>query len=292
MELESGATAASEESESPPRSQASQASAALQADYARLIRNQSLQSQLGLTKSGIDLLEQMVVGDEESARAAQQVLESLVGQSDHDQRSQEADEAVANLSAEDESYVQKRVHRLKEDCRIALEAQQSEVQQEGRRSGSALDVGGSSSAGASSLSATPTCGQDAERTTTVPCYAGASMNTDVRPLRLRGPPRYGVYPRGWKPGMVFFIPFSDQKLADRFEVGAEGISYFLGANMVFYVGKKAANPGSASVHRSVATIRACAACWSPDPPMCPSCTKSMKQKKARVVTHEPVFRFF
>ena len=88
MELESGATAASEESESPPRSQASQASAALQADYARLIRNQSLQSQLGLTKSGIDLLEQMVVGDEESARAAQQVLESLVGQSDHDQRSQ------------------------------------------------------------------------------------------------------------------------------------------------------------------------------------------------------------
>ena len=78
MELESGATAASEESESPPRSQASQASAALQADYARLIRNQSLQSQLGLTKSGIDLLEQMVVGDKESARAAQQVLESLL----------------------------------------------------------------------------------------------------------------------------------------------------------------------------------------------------------------------
>jgi hypothetical protein len=142
MELESGATAASEESESPPRSQASQASAALQADYARLIRNQSLQSQLGLTKSGIDLLEQMVVGDEESARAAQQVLESLVGQSDHDQRSQEADEALANLSAENESYVQKRVHQLKEDCRIALEAQQSEVQQEGRPSRSALDVGG------------------------------------------------------------------------------------------------------------------------------------------------------
>ena len=71
----------------------------------------------------------------------------------------------------------------------------------------------------------------------MPCYASASMNTDVRPLPLRGPPRYGVYPRGWKPGMVFFIPFSDQKLADRFEVGAEGISYFLGANMVFYVGK-------------------------------------------------------
>ena len=88
MELKSGAIAASEEPESLPRSQASQASAALQADYARLVGNQSLQSQLGLTKSGIDLLEQMVVGDEECARAAQQVLESLVGQSDHDQRSQ------------------------------------------------------------------------------------------------------------------------------------------------------------------------------------------------------------
>ena len=88
MELESGAIAAIEEPESPPRSQESQASAALQVAYARLVGNQSLQSQLGLTKSGIDLLEQMVVGDEESARAAQQVLESLVGQSDHDQRSQ------------------------------------------------------------------------------------------------------------------------------------------------------------------------------------------------------------
>ena len=174
-----------------------------------------------------------------------------------------------DVARRDESKMQKRRNQLEEDCRIALEAQQSDMQQEGRRSGSALDVGGSASAGASSLSATPTCGQEAERTTTVPCYASASMNTDVRPLPLRGPPRYGVYPRGWKPGMVFFIPFSDQKLADRFEVGAEGISYFLGANMVFYVGKKAANPGSASVHRSVATIRACAACWSPDPPHVP-----------------------
>ena len=63
------------------------------------------------------------------------------------------------------------------------------------------------------------------------------MNTDVRQSPLSGPPRYGVYPSRWKPGMVFFIPFSDQKLADRFDVGAEGISYFLGANMVFYVGK-------------------------------------------------------
>ena len=60
-------------------------------------------------------------------------------------------------------------------------------------------------------------------------------------------------------------------------------------------GNEAANPGSAPVHRSVATIRACAACWSPDPPMCPSCTESRKQKKAHVpflVTHGPVFRFF
>ncbi len=55
------------------------------------------------------------------------------------------------------------------------------MQQEGRRSGSALDVGGSSFAGASSLSAAPACGQEAERTTTVPGYAGASMNThDLR----------------------------------------------------------------------------------------------------------------
>ena len=59
------------------------------------------------------------------------------------------------------------MRQLEHDCRLALEAQQSKVQQEGRRSGSALDVGGSSFAGASSLSATPTCGQDAERTTTV-----------------------------------------------------------------------------------------------------------------------------
>lgn len=33
--------------------------------------------------------------------------------------------------------------------------------------------------------------------------------------------------------MVFSIPFFEQKLADRFEVGDEGISYFLGASMVF-----------------------------------------------------------
>jgi hypothetical protein len=274
MELESGATAASEESESPPRSQASQASAALQADYARLIRNQSLQSQLGLTKSGIDLLEQMVVGDEESARAAQQVLESLVGQSDHDQRSQvdvsanqislwndsaqtmvmdacdfpldhtpdamdqlshapagfiscpswdwAADEAVANLSAEDESYVQKRVHQLKEDCRIA-------------------------------------CGKRTREN---------NDQTSSNRWNRRN------------------IKEEEEAVGDP-TVPAQHNLWHREAS-----GNKAANPGSASVHRSVATIRACAACWSPDPPMCPSCTKSMKQKKARVVTHEPVFRFF
>ena len=42
----------------------------------------------------------------------------------------------------DESKRQKRRNQLEEDCRLALEAQQSEVQQEGRPSGSALDVGG------------------------------------------------------------------------------------------------------------------------------------------------------
>ena len=77
----------------------------------------------------------------------------------------------------DESKRQKRRNQLEEDCRLALEAQQSEVQQEARRSGSALDVGGSSFAGASSLSATPACGQEAERTKTVPGYASASMHT-------------------------------------------------------------------------------------------------------------------
>ena len=42
----------------------------------------------------------------------------------------------------DERQRQKTRTQLKEDCRLALEAQQSEVQQEARRSGSALDVGG------------------------------------------------------------------------------------------------------------------------------------------------------
>ena len=51
------------------------------------------------------------------------------------------------VARRDESKRQKRRNQLEEDCRLALEAQQSEVQQEGRRSGSALDVGGSSSAG-------------------------------------------------------------------------------------------------------------------------------------------------
>ena len=72
MELKSGAIAASEEPESPR----SQASAAFQADYdyvvyARLCGNQSLQSQLGLSNSGIDLLVQIMQqmgSDAESTR--------------------------------------------------------------------------------------------------------------------------------------------------------------------------------------------------------------------------------
>ena len=63
-----------------------------------------------------------------------------------------------------------------EDCRFTLEVQQSEIQQEARRSGSAINVGGSSFAGVSSLSAAPACGQDAERTTTVSGYASANIN--------------------------------------------------------------------------------------------------------------------
>ena len=54
------------------------------------------------------------------------------------------------------------------------------MQQEGRRSRSALGVFGSSCAGALSLSAAPARGQETERTTTVPGYAGAS---DVEKLR-------------------------------------------------------------------------------------------------------------
>ena len=57
---------------------------------------------------------------------------------------------------------------LEHDCRFALEAQQSAVQQEGRRS---------SFAGASLLSVAPACGQEGERTTMVSGYAGASMHT-------------------------------------------------------------------------------------------------------------------
>jgi hypothetical protein len=77
----------------------------------------------------------------------------------------------------DESKRKKRRNQLEEDCRLALEAQQSEVQQEGRRSGSALDVGGSSFEEASSPSAAPAGGQEAERTKTVPGYSGTSMHT-------------------------------------------------------------------------------------------------------------------
>ena len=93
----------------------------------------------------------------------------------------------------DESKRKKRRNQLEEDCRLALEAQQSEVQQEGRSSGSALDVGGSSFDGASSLSSAPAFGQEAERSQTVPGYAGTSMhtassatNSDARRLAIGG----------------------------------------------------------------------------------------------------------
>ena len=78
------------------------------------------------------------------------------------------------VSHRDESNRQKTRAQLKEDCRLALEAQQFEVQQEARRSGSELDVGGASFGGASSLSAAPAFGRDAERTTTVPGYASVA----------------------------------------------------------------------------------------------------------------------
>jgi hypothetical protein len=65
------------------------------------------------------------------------------------------------IARRDESKRYKTRNQLEEDCRLALEAQQSEVQQEGRRSGSALDIGGSSFAGASAPSAAPAGGQEA-----------------------------------------------------------------------------------------------------------------------------------
>ena len=84
---------------------------------------------------------------------------------------------VLGVAHRDERNKIKTVAQLKEDCRRALEAQQAMVQQEGRRSGSALDVGGSSFAWASSLSTAPACGREGERTTMVPGYAGAIMTT-------------------------------------------------------------------------------------------------------------------
>ena len=77
----------------------------------------------------------------------------------------------------DESKRTKTSAQLKEDCRLALEAQQSEVQQEDQRSRSALDDSGSSCVRESILSAVPACGQEVERTTMVSGYAGASMHT-------------------------------------------------------------------------------------------------------------------
>ena len=93
----------------------------------------------------------------------------------------------------DESKSRKSRNQHEQDCRLALEAQQSEVQQEGRCSRSALDVGGSSFAGTSSPSAAPAGGQEAERTKTVPGYSGTSMHTastattsDARRLAIGG----------------------------------------------------------------------------------------------------------
>ena len=48
------------------------------------------------------------------------------------------------VARRDESQRLKTWNELEEECRLALEVQQSEMQQEARRSGSALDVGGSS----------------------------------------------------------------------------------------------------------------------------------------------------
>ena len=94
-----------------------------------------------------------------------------------DRRELRARATSLGVAHRDENGKRKWRERLEEDCRLALVAQQVEVQQEAPRSGSALDVGGSSFAGASPLSAAPACGQEAERTTSVPGYAGASMHT-------------------------------------------------------------------------------------------------------------------
>jgi len=93
-------------------------------------------------------------------------------------RSQLEARATSLCVAHRNSKRRKTRRQLQEDCRLALEAQHSAVQQEARcsRKG-ALDVGGSTFAGASSLSAAPTCGQDAERTKTVPGYASDRMHT-------------------------------------------------------------------------------------------------------------------
>ena len=58
-----------------------------------------------------------------------------------------------------------------------------------------------------------------------------------QPAPLTAPPRHGVYSQGWEEGMSFEIPFAGQKLADRFVVDTDGISYFRGGSMVHYESK-------------------------------------------------------
>jgi hypothetical protein len=77
------------------------------------------------------------------------------------------------------------------------------------------------------------------------CYSSSSSVSRLPPIEdsqsgvapLRAPSRHGVYPQGWEEGMPFEIPFVGEKLADRFVVDTEGISYFRGGSMVHYVSK-------------------------------------------------------
>ena len=76
-----------------------------------------------------------------------------------------------------------------------LASGEPEVQQEVRRSGFAVDVGRSSCAGASSLSAATACGPEAGRTTTAPGHASAGMNADSTAANRR----LGVWYRSMRP---------------------------------------------------------------------------------------------
>ena len=92
----------------------------------------------------------------------------------------EATATSLRVACRDERKRKKTKRQLQEDCRLAIEAQHFAMQQEARRCRrGTLDVGGSTSEGASSLSAAPACAQEAERTQTVSGYAGASTNAAV-----------------------------------------------------------------------------------------------------------------